>query len=146
MLTQNYRAVYQFQDDQRIYSQASKENVLICPRKGGKQLLGNIGQNGNLEEANPRKWEVPTCAHSTSLFAISLEARRCTHDLFSILCKQYYINNVIQVEYKEIQSQTTKLDTYSNTVNWIITRIHTHTYICMSITYQLAAGRLELKW
>jgi len=49
MLTQNYRAVYQFQDDHGIYSQASKENMLICPTKGGKQLLGNIGQNGNLE-------------------------------------------------------------------------------------------------
>ena len=101
MLTQSYRAVYQFQDDHGIYSQASKVNMLICPTKGGKQLLGNIGQNGNLEEENPRKWKIPTCAHSTSLFAISLEAQRCTRDLFGILCKQYYINNVIQVEYKE---------------------------------------------
>jgi hypothetical protein len=41
MLTQNYHAGYQFQDDQGFYSQASKENVLICHKE--KELENSYG-------------------------------------------------------------------------------------------------------
>jgi hypothetical protein len=38
-----------------------------------------------LEKASPRKWKIPTCTHSTSQFAISLEAQHYTPALFRIL-------------------------------------------------------------
>lgn len=69
MLTQNYRAMYQYQGGPEIYSIASEGSVQICHDKNSYQ--------GVIKPLTIMKLCIPTCIHSISQSATSLEAQHC---------------------------------------------------------------------